>query len=83
MHFTLVVVACLQALALAHPGARFDEHDLILPRASQNGTVGNATVIDDEPIPVLKKPCVCPEVTPDPRLNAQSVSVYPHHQVML
>ncbi|KAL1870834.1 hypothetical protein Daus18300_004922 [Diaporthe australafricana] len=71
MQFSLAVVACLQALALAHPHVAPPEHDLILPRKNENGT--NVTDHADQDVPVFKKPCVCPAVICDPRMNAKSI----------
>lgn len=75
MHFSLVVIACLQALAIAHPRARFDEYDLILPRVNQNGT--NVTDHADQDVPSFRKPCVCPTPICDSRMNEESVSIHP------
>ncbi|KAI3391441.1 hypothetical protein diail_7349 [Diaporthe ilicicola] len=73
MQFSLVVIACLQAVALAHPyAAPLDEYDLILPRKNHNGT----NVTDhaaDQDVPVFKKPCVCPTKICDPRMNPKSI----------
>ncbi|KAG6363714.1 hypothetical protein INS49_008817 [Diaporthe citri] len=71
MHFSLVVISCLQALALAHPRARFDEHDLILPRVNQNGT--NVTDHADQDVPTFQKECVCPTPICDSRMNEKSI----------
>lgn len=83
MQFTLVVIACLQALALAHPHARSDEYDLILPRVNQNGT--NVTDHTDQDVPSFKEKCVCPTPICDSRMNEKSVSIQPprHRQSML
>lgn len=74
MQFSLVVIACLQALTLAHPHVASPEYDLILPRKNENGT--NVTDHTDQSVPVFLKPCVCPAVICDPRMNAKSVSIY-------
>lgn len=81
MQISLVVIACLQALALAHPRARFDEYDLILPRLNQNGT--NVTDHAEQDVPSFQKECVCPAPICDSRMNEKSVSIPPRHQVML
>jgi hypothetical protein len=76
MQFSLLVISCLQALALAHPHARADASDLILPRKNHNGT--NVTDhSSDQDVPTFKKPCVCPAPLCDPRMNAKSVSIHP------
>lgn len=80
MHFSLVVISCLQALALAHPHARVDEYDLILPRVNHNGT--NVTDHTDQDVPSFQKACVCPTPICDSRMNEKSVSIHPRHPVM-
>lgn len=79
MHFYLVVISCLQALALAHPRARFDEYDLILPRLNQNGTNVTDHAADQDVPTFQSKECVCPTPICDSRMNDQSVSIRPHH----
>lgn len=74
MLFPLVVMSCLQALALAHPHAPAGEYDLILPRVNQNGT--NVTDHTSQDVPSFQKECVCPTPICDPRMNEQSVSIY-------
>lgn len=71
MLFPLVVMSCLQALALAHPHAPAGEYDLILPRVNQNGT--NVTDHTSQDVPSFQKECVCPTPICDPRMNEQSI----------
>ncbi|KAK2597671.1 hypothetical protein N8I77_012442 [Diaporthe amygdali] len=72
MQLSLLVISCLQALALAHPSALADEYDLILPRKNHNGTnVTDHTA--DQDVPEFKVACVCPTPVCDPRMNAKSI----------
>ncbi|POS77850.1 hypothetical protein DHEL01_v203756 [Diaporthe helianthi] len=71
MLFSLVVISCLQGLALSHPQARAGEYDLILPRINHNGT--NVTDHTDQGVPSFQKACACPEPICDPRMSKQSI----------